>query len=88
VALGMEDQKTVREEVLEYLEKEAGGCARMDEIAANVRRNVKSIYAALEKLARKGYIKQKIDRENMRRRIYCINRDRGKIEPREVGISV
>jgi len=86
VALGMEDQKTTRDEILVFLE--SVGCARMDEIAANVRRNVKSIYAVLEKLARKGYIKQKIDRENMRRRIYCINRDREKIASKEVGISV
>jgi len=83
--------KTLRTAILEILER-AGGCARedqiIDEIISSLRSNRKAVYAAIGKLARKGDIVARIERGDMRRRIYCINRDRGKIEPREVEISV
>jgi len=66
--------KPLRDKILEYLE--SVGCARVDDIAANVGRSVKTTYSALERLARRGYIVQKIDRGDMRRRIYCINQDK------------
>jgi len=81
--------KTLRVAILEVLER-AGGCARedqiIDEITSSLGSNWKAIYKAIGKLARKGDIVARIDSEDRRKRIYCINREN--IEPREAVIAV